>query len=48
MRKKILIIYHRVDYDGLCSMAVTKSALIKLYGGDAFVEIFGFNYGTML
>lgn len=45
MRKKILIIYHRIDYDGLCSMAITKSALIKLYEGDVFVEIFGFNYG---
>lgn len=45
MNKKILVIYHRVDYDGLCSMAVTKSALLKLNPDRAYIEIFGYNYG---
>ena len=43
MNKKILLIYHRVDYDGLCSMAVTKKALEQQ--GNVWVEIYGFNYG---
>lgn len=45
MNKKILVIYHRVDYDGLCSMAVTKSALLKLNPDRVYIEIFGYNYG---
>ena len=43
MNKKILLIYHRVDYDGLCSMAVTKRALEQQ--GNVWIEIYGFNYG---
>ena len=39
---RALIIYHRVDYDGLCSMAITKSAL-KNYTPNP-VDIFGYNY----
>lgn len=39
---RALIIYHRVDYDGLASMAITREAL-KRYTSNP-VDIFGFNY----
>lgn len=39
---RILIIYHRVDYDGLGSMAITKSAL-KSYTPNP-IDTFGYNY----
>ena len=41
MNKKILLIYHRVDYDGLGSMAITKRALEQQ--GNVWIEIYGFN-----
>jgi oligoribonuclease NrnB/cAMP/cGMP phosphodiesterase (DHH superfamily) len=45
MDKKILIIYHRVDYDGLCSMSIAKSALNH---EGVYIETFGFNYGDVI
>jgi len=47
MIKRILIIYHRIDYDGLCSMAITKSSIIKNFP-EAIVELFGFNYNDTI
>lgn len=47
MRKRFLIIYHRIDYDGLCSMAVTKRYLSQTYP-DSYIEIYGFNYGDTI
>ena len=39
---RALVIYHRVDYDGLTSMAITKNGL-KNYT-DNVIDIFGYNY----
>ena len=39
---RILIIYHRVDYDGLGSAAITKEALKKYTNNP--IDLFGFNY----
>jgi len=39
---RALIIFHRVDYDGLGSMAVTKEALKKYTNNP--IDIFGYNY----
>ena len=46
--KKFLIIYHRVDYDGLCSMAIAKKSLTELFYPDVYIETFGFNYGDAM
>ncbi len=43
---RVLIIYHRVDYDGLCSAAVTKEALKKYTNNP--IDLFGFNYNDSL
>ena len=47
MKKKFLIIYHRVDYDGLCSMAVTKKYLSATYP-DSIIDLYGSNYGDTM
>lgn len=47
MIRRLLIIYHRIDYDGLCSMAITKTALIQKDPG-CVVELFGFNYNDTI
>lgn len=41
--KKVLIIYHRVDFDGVFSGYITKKALQK--NEDCTIETLGFNYG---
>lgn len=45
--RRYLIIFHRIDYDGLCSMAITKKAISEKYP-DSIIETLGFNYGDDL
>lgn len=45
MNKRSLVVYHKVDSDGLCSMMIAKS----WYQKEGWsVDIFGFNYGDTL
>lgn len=43
---RILIIYHRVDYDGLGSAAITKEALKKYTTNP--IDLFGYNYNDQI
>lgn len=40
--KKILIIYHRIDFDGMCSMAIAKQ---WAEAHEFEVEVMGYNHG---
>ncbi len=45
--QRYLIIFHRVDYDGIASMSITKKAILEKYP-DVIIETLGYNYGDEL
>lgn len=46
--KKVTLIYHRVDYDGLFSALICKHYFDVNYPNEVQVNFFGFNYGDKL
>ena len=48
MNKKITIIYHRVDYDGLFSALICKHYFDINYPIDVSINMLGFTYGDVL